>query len=52
MEVEHEGLKRDWPIAHWFWVDYLYVGDLPNGSRVYVHYFPGALAPLPGQGTT
>lgn len=51
MEVEHEGLKREWPIAHWYWVDYLYVGDTPAGSRIYVHYFPGALAPEP-QGTT
>ncbi len=41
IEVENEGLKRRFPEAYWYRVDFTFVGIGARGSHVYVHYFPG-----------
>jgi hypothetical protein len=47
-EVEHEGLKRHFNGALWPRTDFTYIGENTRGDHVRVHYFPGALAPVPG----
>lgn len=48
-EVEHEGLKRHFPLALWLPADFIFIGENAKGDHVRVHYFPGALAPEPDQ---
>jgi hypothetical protein len=52
LEVEYRPLFVAYPEAHWWWIDFVYVGHTAAGARIFVHYFPGAVAPPPGQGTT
>jgi hypothetical protein len=49
-EVENEGLKQYFDDALWLPTDFLFLGENEHGAHVRVHYFPGALAPEPGQG--
>jgi hypothetical protein len=51
-EVENPTLKAYFAKAHWLPTDFLYIGDSPIGAHVRVHWFPGARAPEPGQGST
>jgi hypothetical protein len=48
-EVEHEGLKRHFNTALWPRTGFTFIGENQAGDHVRVHYFPGALAPLPGR---
>jgi hypothetical protein len=50
-EVENDGLKRHFPEARWMPTDFLFIGENDLGAHVRVHYFPGALAPEPDQGS-
>jgi hypothetical protein len=50
-EVENEGLQRHFPEARWMPTDFLFIGENDLGAHVRVHYFPGALAPEPDQGS-
>lgn len=50
-EVENEGLKRYFPQAHWMPTDFLFIGDNARGDHVRVHWFAGAVAPEPPQGS-
>jgi hypothetical protein len=48
-EVENEGLKSYFSQAVWLPSDFTFIGENARGDHVRVHYFPGALAPEPGQ---
>jgi hypothetical protein len=50
-EVENEALKRSYPQAVWPRLEFVFIGETPSGSHIRVHYFPGALAPEPVQGS-
>ena len=50
-EVENAGLKAYFHLALWLPTEFLFIGETPRGAHVRVHYFPGALAPMP-QGST
>lgn len=50
MEIENAALRRAFPWAHWPDMDFLFVGRAPTGFPIYVHYFPGAVAPPPRPG--
>jgi hypothetical protein len=51
-EVQHEGYKLNAPHALWYPTHFTFIGENPRGDHVRVHYFPGALAPEPDQGST
>jgi hypothetical protein len=51
-EVENPGLKRAFPQALWMPTEFTFIGTNARGDDVRVHYFPGALAPEPDQGST
>ena len=46
-EVEHEGLKTRFDEAVWIPLDFAFIGENERGDHVRVHFFPGAVAPLP-----
>jgi hypothetical protein len=46
-EVEHPGLKERFDEAVWIPLDFAFIGENERGDHVRVHFFPGALAPLP-----
>jgi hypothetical protein len=50
-EIESEILKRTRPEAIWRRSRFAFIGEDARGRHVRVHYFPGALAPEPGQGS-
>jgi hypothetical protein len=50
-EVENEMLKRSFPQAVWPRLQFAFVGETASGRHVRVHYFPGAHAPDPVQGS-
>jgi hypothetical protein len=50
-EVQHEGWKRIGHMARWLPTDFVFIGENVRGDHVRVHYFPGALAPEPDQGS-
>jgi hypothetical protein len=47
-EVQNRGLRGHLVNATWR-TDYTFVGATVEGDHMRVHYFPGALAPLPGE---
>jgi hypothetical protein len=51
-EVENAGLQSHFPQALWLPTDFLFIGESPLGAHVRVHYFAGARAPEPDQGST
>jgi hypothetical protein len=48
-EVENEGLKEHMDFGYWAATDFLFIGENERGDHVRVHYFPGALAPVPAE---
>jgi hypothetical protein len=46
-EVENPGLKSYFNLALWLPTRFTFIGENERGDHVRVHYFPGALAPLP-----
>jgi hypothetical protein len=46
-EIENRGLKERFDEAVWIPLDFAFVGENERGDHLRVHYFPGALAPLP-----
>jgi hypothetical protein len=47
VEIENEELKRLASQAVWMPQEVMFIGENLRGDHVRVHYFPGALAPLP-----
>lgn len=47
LEMEDVWLRRAFPRAIGPFRPFVFIGDKPDGTTVYVHYAPGALAPVP-----
>jgi hypothetical protein len=46
-EIENEGLKRYFNKWTWLPVEFNFIGENKRGDHIRVHYFPGALVPVP-----
>jgi hypothetical protein len=51
-ELENVGLQRHLNTAHWPYSDFTFIGEDHRGWHLRVHYFPGAVVPLPAQTPT
>jgi hypothetical protein len=48
MEIENDFLKTYYTRGYWEVSHFVFIGESERGAHVRVHYFPGAMAPVPG----